>query len=476
MTARLSTRAAALGAIACTMLLVATGCGARWSGSQRASVLARYRSGGLAAGAADSGSTTASGDATAAQATGAAGGTLASGATANAGASTAAGAKSAGAGGGSAAARPCDAPSNAPGVAASTITVGSISTLTGPVPGLGAGAQAAIRAYGAYVNANGGVCGRKVVVKTADDAYDNAQGRSAYQQMEPQVLGIVGGLASSDPGYADLLTADKVPAVTEATSDQFQNAPTEFDVNPPYGNVHVANAKYKWMYSQGVRKAALIWFSNAQSRENMQGIEKPLMLAAGIQVVSEQELPLSTLSFDPAARAVANSGADYAYFLAAGNLNSSFARSMANTGYKLKFEEFVSAYDSDFVSEVGPAADQEPVVNWIRFVPDEERASNAMADQYLRWMAQTAPGTPHDIFAADSWASGVAFFDALQALPGPITRDALVAQLKTMNHFDGHGFFGTINLGGKLTNGCYVAVKVVNGKWQRLTPNQGFLC
>jgi len=240
--------------------------------------------------------------------------------------------------------------------------------------------------------------------------------------------------------------------------------------------VHAASAKYKWMYSQGVRKAALIWFSNAQSRENMQGIEKPLMQAAGIQVVSEQELPLSTLSFDPAARAVANSGADYAYFLAAGNLNSSFARSMANTGYKLKFEEFVSAYDSDFVSEVGPAADEEPVVNWIRFLPDEERGSNPEQEQYLRWFAQTAPGTPHDIFASDSWVSGVAFFDALQALPGPITRDALIAQLKTMTHFDAHGFFGNINLGGKLTNGCFVAVKVVNGKWQRLTPNQGFLC
>src|SRR4029077_17161223 len=78
---------------------------------------------------------------------------------------------------------PCGAPSSAPGVSPTTITVGSISTLTGPVPGLGAGAQAAIRAYAAYANANGGVCGRKVVVKTADDAYDNAQGRSKYQEM-----------------------------------------------------------------------------------------------------------------------------------------------------------------------------------------------------------------------------------------------------------------------------------------------------
>ena len=465
-------------ALCCVLVLVATACGARWSGTQRASVLSRYRAGGLATGAADEGSQAAAGVDASGTAAGSAGaGQVGSTGSKGGGSGTAAGARGAsGAAGAAASNLPCAATSNAPGVTPSTITVGSISTLTGPVPGLGAGAQGAIRSYVAYANANGGVCGRKVVLKTADDAYDNAQGRSEYQDMEPQVLGIVGGLASSDPGYADLLTADKVPAVTEATSDQFQNAPTEFDVNPPYANVHVPNGKYKWMYSQGVRKAALVWFSNAQSRENMQEIEKPLMQAAGIQVVNEQELPLSTLSFDPAARAVANSGADYVYFLGAANLNSSFAQSMANTGYKLKFEEFVSAYDSDFVSEVGPAADEEPVVNWIRFIPDEERASNPMTDQYLRWMAQTAPGVQHDIFAADSWASGVAFFDALKQLKGPITRDALIAQLKTFTNWDAQGFFGAINLGGKLTNGCFIAVKVVNGKWQRLTPDRGFLC
>jgi len=460
--------------------MVMTACGARWSGAQHASVVGRYRSGDLAAGASADEAGAASGDASAASSSGAAGATQGSGSTGKAGGSAAAARGGAGSSGGAAGAAasnlPCAAPSTAPGVSATTITIGSISTLTGPVPGLGSGAQAAIRAYGAYANANGGVCGRKIVVKTADDAYDNAQGRSKYQEMEPNVLGIVGGFASSDPGYADLLTADKVPAVTAASSDQFQKALTEFDVNPPYGNVHAPSAKYKWMVSQGVHKAALIWFANSQSRENMLDIEKPLMEASGMQIVSQQELPLSTLSFDPAARAVANSGAEYVYFLAAGNLNSSFARSMANTGYKLKFEEFVSAYDSDFVSEVGPAADQEPVVNWIRFLPDEERASNAMADQYLKWMAQTAPGVPHDIFAADSWASGVAFFDALQQLKGPITRDALIAQLKTMTGFDAHGFFGAINLGGKLTNGCFVGVKVVNGKWQRMVTDKGFLC
>ena len=37
------------------------------------------------------------------------------------------------------------------------------------------------------------------------------------------------------------------------------------------------------------------------------------MEAAGIQIVNRQVLPVATLSFDSAARAVANSGADYLF-------------------------------------------------------------------------------------------------------------------------------------------------------------------
>ena len=157
-----------------------------------------------------------------------------------------------------------------------------------------------------------------------------------------------------------------------------------------------------------------------QSRAEAQ-IQERLMKAAGIQVVQIQELPLSTLSYDSAARSVANSGADYLLFIADGHGNQAMARSMANTGYKLKFAEyFVFSYGTDFIQATGSAS--EGAITWLRTLPTEEAGSNPETKAYVEWMNRTAPNAAKDAFAADGWTATKAFLDSVQALPARISR------------------------------------------------------
>ena len=66
---------------------------------------------------------------------------------------------------------------SAPGITATTITIGSHQPLTGPAaPGYSEIAPASA-AYFAYVNAHGGVYGRKIVYKYLDDAYNPTDDR-----------------------------------------------------------------------------------------------------------------------------------------------------------------------------------------------------------------------------------------------------------------------------------------------------------
>ena len=66
--------------------------------------------------------------------------------------------------------------------------------------------------------------------------------------------------------------------------------------------------------------------------------------------------------------------------------------------------------------------------------------------------------------------------DALNALPGPITRKGLLDQLRATETFDADGFLGAVPLGKRLSNGCQLAVIVKGGKRTRLAPSKGFLC
>jgi ABC-type branched-subunit amino acid transport system substrate-binding protein len=356
----------------------------------------------------------------------------------------------------------------------SELQVGSISSLSGPVPGLAASAAAAVRAYVAYLNSTGGVCGRKIVLREADDGTDGGRYRALVTELGPQVFGIAGGFTIADASGTDIIAAQGLPVVNGPSTQEVSDLPTVFDIFPRYEDPHAVIGKYRWLRDNGATKVAISYLGVAASRLEAR-LQQGLMEAAGIEVVLVQELPLSTLSYDSTARAVANSGADYLWFIADVNGEASMARSMADTGYELRFAEYYNfPYGTNFTEIAGDAA--EGTVAFLRSLPNEEAASNPEMTAFVQWMDQTAPGEDLDPFAVDSWVSAKAFFDTLEALPGPITRQAFVAQLQATDIFDAGGMFGPIRLGAELTNACVVGVRYEGGAWRRMVPDSGFLC
>ena len=338
-----------------------------------------------------------------------------------------------------------------------------------------ASSEAAARAYVAYRNAPGGVCGRELALKTADDGMDNARHRQILTEMNPNILGLVGGIGGGDAGSADTVGQLGIPVSNVPISKPFDDSPVTFNVNPYFADVNQPLPKFEYYHSQGVRKAAIAYTAVDQTRSEINLRQKPQMIAAGIEVVAQIEVPLSTLSYDSAARQVANSGADYLFFLADGSISASMARSMYDTGYDgLKFAEYLTAYGSKFPELAGPGA--EGAVSTIRTLPNEDGGSTPEQAAFLEWMQRIAPDQPIDTFAADSWAAAKAFVDNLEALPGPITREALLAQFAAVGDYDAGGLLGPIEYGAQRSKGCVVLMQWKSGKWNRLAPGQGFLC
>lgn len=369
---------------------------------------------------------------------------------------------------------PCAAPSTEKGVTADTITLGTISTLSGAVPGIGAPALGAVRAYVAYRNSIGGLCGRKLALIEADDRMDSARYRTLITEMDQKVLGFAGGLSLGDDGSADIIRAKKVPMIASRSAEGVQGQPTIFDLNPPFKDLAKPIGKYNYLASQGVKTAALAYLAVDASRAEAT-TQRKQMEASGIKIVTVQELPLTTISYDSAARAVANSKADYMFFIADGNGNAGMARALADSGYKLKFAEYFEfAYGSPFVKSAGAAA--EGAITWLRTLPNEEANLSAEVARFLKWMDRAAPGLDTDPLTAESWVAAKTLVDGIEALPGPITRQALVDQLHSIDNYDAGGMLGAIRLGPQLNQGCTLALQVRNGKWQRLTPASGFVC
>src|SRR3546814_6578295 len=99
------------------------------------------------------------------------------------------------------------------------IVVGNISSISGPVPGLGATSLAGVQAYAAYRNSMGGVCGRQIEVKGADDGMDNGRYRANAEEMNGQVLGLISGITAGDAAGAEVVERNKIPVVSTRSEE-----------------------------------------------------------------------------------------------------------------------------------------------------------------------------------------------------------------------------------------------------------------
>ncbi|HEY3810495.1 MAG TPA: ABC transporter substrate-binding protein, partial [Acidimicrobiales bacterium] len=243
-------------AVATLVTIAGAGCGARLTRAQLAALNSSGDSTGLGTGpgsgtgpglggTGSSGTVATSGSrgASAGTVTGRTSGGIIAGGTTRSGGTTGSG-RGGGAGGGSGGAVavndplagpggkicPSGTPGSGPGVTATTITLGNIVTINGPVPGLFAGARYGTQAFADWANSMGGLCGRKVVVNSADDQFDQATDQSEAQSMASQILSFVGSFSLQDSGIPN--GAPGVPDVGQTlTSNRFHSA-TNFSPQP----------------------------------------------------------------------------------------------------------------------------------------------------------------------------------------------------------------------------------------------------
>ena len=109
---------------------------------------------------------------------------------------------------------------SAPGITATTITLGSTQPLTGPAAPGYSKISAASNAYFQYLNAHGGVFGRKIMYDYLDDGYNptNTASQTRKLVLQDKVFAIFNALGTpTHLAVVDYLNSEKVPDIFVAT-------------------------------------------------------------------------------------------------------------------------------------------------------------------------------------------------------------------------------------------------------------------
>ena len=201
---------------------------------------------------------------------------------------------------------------SAPGITATTITIGSHQPLTGPAAYGYSEIAPASNAYFAYVNAHGGVYGRKIIYKYLDDGYNPATTATVVRQLvlQDNVYAVFDGLGTPTHLAAiSFLNAQKVPDVFVASGCACWNQPTTYPETFGWQIDYVREGKILGQYVKqhfAGKKIGYFYQNDDFGQDGVKGLDYEIPRS---MVVSRQSYVPTNINIAPQVAALRASGA-----------------------------------------------------------------------------------------------------------------------------------------------------------------------
>ena len=367
------------------------------------------------------------------------------------------------------------------GITADTITLGNVSDLTGPQPGLFQPAVDGTNAYLAYVNSQGGLFGRKLKIAVADSQTSCAGDQSGHQQLVDKAFAFTGSFSLFDScGAAVLKQHPDIPDAHLAVTQEANAIPNNFSINPVGTTLN--NGGYTWAkqkFGPDVIQHAAFLYANLPAITNTAALMKKAAESTGWKFDYERAVGPTETDFTADVVQMRQKGIKM--FLTLFNSDE-----MANFKSQADQQNFAPVimgqlmYDQSFFKKLGGSAAAEGIygnhVYSLFFSPEDAAAIPSVA-LFQKWYAQVSGGAPADSFAASSWAETNLLVTAMRRAGPRLTRKTVLQQLHAIGVFDAEGFVAAANPGTKEGPKCYLLWQIRSGRYVRVDePAKAFRC
>jgi ABC-type branched-subunit amino acid transport system substrate-binding protein len=380
------------------------------------------------------------------------------------------------------------------GVTASTIDIAVVADVDNAIaPNVFKGVVDGARAGAKYVNANGGVAGRKLVVDFIDSHLNPNQTRNAIITACGQDLAMVATATALFSGLDDMTGCrDKAGAATglpdigavvlgtpqACAAVSFPVIPSQIDCST------VGQVPQTYRGNQGVFKylakkhkslnGPFIKTNDSPDAERSTDVLIKAAENAGVSVTSTPVLSNrdQQSAFTTIVTKMKQDGSNWSDNGLAAPGAVLFRQEAALQGLtdpNIIWQCTSACYDEKQMAAAGSAMDGEYVE--LGFLPFSEASANKTLAGYLKYVGKD-----------NANAFGVYGFEAVLAFQqaatnaaktaGGLTRSSLLTALKNTTSFDAGGMVGTVNIGGKVPSSCFMLVQWKNGKFNRVYPTK----
>jgi hypothetical protein len=377
------------------------------------------------------------------------------------------------------------------GVTADAITVEVMADVGSPLaPGLFQGDLDALNGYATYVNANGGIGCRKLVVKTWDSKLNADESKNGLIDSCANAVAMVGGNALFNPDVKTLVdckdssgAATGLPDIAALANDiNEQCNPTTYMIQavsehcpitagqPRPLTVNIGIQKYFLKQTPGLHGVYLVPGDLPTTVQSATFIIRS-QETAGIKFDATAKVSGrdEQSAYTPKVQALKAASATYLY-------DGSNDRAMINMRKEAKAQGVdsvkvwacsLACYTRNMLS--GGGTDVEGTYVWMQFLPFEEAGENKELKAYI----DSVGANKVDSFGANAWQAAATFKQVIDGIvktdgPNGITRKAVLAGLKSIGEVDANGWMGKKDLKG--LSPCFLVMQIKGGKFVRVYP------
>jgi ABC-type branched-subunit amino acid transport system substrate-binding protein len=354
-----------------------------------------------------------------------------------------------------------------PGVTPTAIVLGQSAAFTGPAAQLGIQMNVGMKAYFDLVNAQGGIHGRKIELRTRDDKYEANLCAETTRKLieEDRVFALIGYVGTPTSQAAlPIFTAAKVPFFGPFTGAELLRDPFNryvFNVRASYYDE--TEQIVEQLVSTGNKKITVFYQNDAYGQAGLKGVERA-MSRRNLKISATATVERNSTNVAEAVKQIGGVQPDAVVMISAYTSIAEFVRQMKKAGSGAQFHNvsFVGSKalaDALGVEGVGVAISQ--------VVPFPWSPTTLIVREYQQVLG--AGGTKDYNFSSlEGYIVAKAFTEGLRRAGKDLTRERLISALETMSNVDLGDF--TVNFTPTHHNGAkFVDLTIIgrNGKFVR---------
>lgn len=325
-----------------------------------------------------------------------------------------------------------------PGITSTTILIGQSAALSGAAKELGENMRDGAQAYFDHINAQGGINGRKIQLKTLDDGYEAERAAANTKQLidQDKVFALFGYIGTPTSNAS-------LPAISQAQIPFFAPFTGAQSLREPFNrNIFHIRASYfeetekivEHLTTLSMKRIAVFYQDDAYGKAGLEGVTRALK-KRNLDVVGLGTVERNSVDVANAVTKIKQSEPQAVIMISAYTSCAAFIKAMKAQGAQPLFWNISFVGSQALARELGP--DGVGVqISQVMVAPWDD--INPVVKEYKQLYVKQ--GREPGYVSLEGFIAAKVLVEGMKRAGPNLTRDGLIKALESMNAYDTGGF------------------------------------